>query len=283
MTWFMRLACLTAALLICSPVQAAETIGTEVTFTTPPIPPTPFKAKRAKAKGITLEPTPGTEVTGTLYSPVGDGPFPAMIILVSGDGVRESHHNWARLLTEWGYISLLVDSFASRGGTNFYDTPSMNVEADGFGAYIFLAAMDTVLADKIGYLGFSLGASRLFRILDPENRLKPEGFAPSAGIGFYPLCPSNGKTSSPMFILLGDQDRQADLTSCQAFADASPEQTTLQVYPGLTHSFDNPEYGPSYERTRQTDQTWYTDLDYDEAGHVDSMNRVRGYLHNHLQ
>lgn len=282
MTFVLRLVCLAAVLMAGVPAglpaQAETGSGTEITFTTPPVPPTPFKLKRAQAKGITLEPTPGIDVTGTLYRPEGDGPFPAIILLVSGDGVRQSHHDWSRQLVDWGYIALLVDSFASRGGTSFTDTTGTDVQADGFGAYLYLQAHGDVLADRIGFLGFSLGASRLFTMLEPDNRFKPDGFAPMVAIGFYPVCPPSGTVSAPLLILLGEADRLADSASCRSFADGSNGQAALTLYPGIGHFFDNPEYGPSYVRQKPTDPAWYADLSYDAAAHQDSVAQVRSFL-----
>jgi hypothetical protein len=55
-------------------------------------------------------------LTGKLKKPKGDGPFPAVVLLHGSGGVNASRDaDWAKRLTDWGYVTLQVDSFGPRG------------------------------------------------------------------------------------------------------------------------------------------------------------------------
>src|SRR4029079_7566471 len=55
---------------------------------------------------------------GTLILPSGQPPFPAVIVLHGCNGVSPNARTWARRLASWGYASLILDSFTSRGIKN---------------------------------------------------------------------------------------------------------------------------------------------------------------------
>jgi hypothetical protein len=51
------------------------------------------------------------QLTGQLYPPAGEGPFPAVVFLHGCAGIDPVQHHWAHRLQQWGYLVLLVDSF----------------------------------------------------------------------------------------------------------------------------------------------------------------------------
>ena len=80
-----------------------------ITFNGPPIEPSAFKKKRAKAKGIELKALPGRKIEGKLVVPEGEMRFPTAVIMSSSHGVNTSHIAWANKLKNWGIASLIVD------------------------------------------------------------------------------------------------------------------------------------------------------------------------------
>ena len=55
---------------------------------------------------------------GSLTKPTGDGPFPAIVLLHGCAGILNRDITWMNTLQRWGYVSLLVDSFGTRGKFN---------------------------------------------------------------------------------------------------------------------------------------------------------------------
>ncbi len=221
----------------------ASTAQEEVTYKATPIQPSAFKLKKAKAKGIDLKPTPGIELSGILYLPDSEGLAPAVVILVSGDGLTQSHLAWAKTLSDEGYVALVVDSFGARGGTDFRDTPALNMPDDAYSAFRYLSARPDVDPGRISLLGFSLGGFHIFTAVSVTNARVPDGFSPVSAIAVYPECPPDGAVTVPMMVLAGDADKLISLSTCRAFvqqAENSDNPVELHVYPGTTHFFDNP-------------------------------------------
>lgn len=67
----------------------------------------------------TIEDGQARELSGILTVPKGDGPFPAVVLLPVCNGLRApataaQMTGWARRLSEWGYVTLQVDSLGPR-------------------------------------------------------------------------------------------------------------------------------------------------------------------------
>jgi dienelactone hydrolase len=60
---------------------------------------------------------PLSNARAELFVPRGTGPFPAMVLLHGCNCVGAHYRVWASQLAEWGYLTLLVDSFRPRGVT----------------------------------------------------------------------------------------------------------------------------------------------------------------------
>lgn len=253
-----------------------------MSFPATPIQPSAFKIKKAKAKGIDLKPTPGIELTGIQFLPESAERAPAIILLVSGDGLTTSHLAWAKTLSDAGYVALVVDSFGARGGKSYQDTPSLNMPDDAYSAFRYLAARPDVDAGRIGLLGFSLGGSHIFTTIAQTNSRIPAGFAPFSAVSIYPTCPPDGTVTIPLLILAGDADSLMSLRTCEAFVAQTQSHDNpidLHVYPGATHFFDNPSYLKEDGKPAPTPKPfWFDDNHYDAMAHADAVDRVLGFF-----
>lgn len=283
----LKLACLIVFVAV-SGIRPLPTIaGETVHFSAPDIQPTAFKLKRAKAKGITLEPTPGMAFTGVLIQPEGSGPHPALVILISGGGLLTSHTVWAETLAKSGYTSLLVNSFQARGGTSLQDTQAVDMSTDAFAAFLYLAARDDVDASKIGLLGFSAGASFGFTAMRDVNKLRPKGVDFAVSVAFYPTCDVGYEYSKPTLVLFGGQDTLTSLGQCEILIEENANHgcIELHVYPQATHFFDSMDY--SKDATLHGDG-WskpfaYDQHEYSDTAHQDSIERTFTFLDAHLK
>lgn len=64
-------------------------------------------------------------INATIYKPEGAGPFPAIIVLHDCGGVNSKDQAWAKRLTTWGYVAVIVDSFGTRGTLSRSDSMSI--------------------------------------------------------------------------------------------------------------------------------------------------------------
>ncbi|MCP4335962.1 MAG: prolyl oligopeptidase family serine peptidase [Gammaproteobacteria bacterium] len=258
-----------------------------ITFLSEPGSHSPFRLKLAKSKGIDLEPREKIELTGYLGKPDTEIPSAAVILLHSGLGLQDFHKEWAQRLAEWGYVSLLIFSAAPAG----VEVPaSINLSGDvisnAYGAYEYLKKQPHVDSRRIGIMGWSAGGNRTFSLIGtdpPAGRKTSKAFSAAAII--YPVCnPQGGAFTTPMLILLGDNDRFTQKGHCRLFKQGAENSNSrqvveLKVYPGATHFYDDPRY-PAYTGNEVTagDSAYY----YDPEAHRDSLNRVQQFFKKYL-
>jgi len=127
----------------------------------------------------------------------------------------------AELITSWGYVSLVVDSFTTRGIKESCDhlmlMPSR--QADALGALLYLSKLGFVDPKRVAVVGSSQGgivalqlasthAVNLFAISD-ELKFK-------AAVAYYPLCGvATQQLSIPTIILIGELDDWTPSKNCE--------------------------------------------------------------------
>ena len=103
---------------------------------------------------------PATPLIGYLTKPDGAGPFPAVVHLHGCTGLTERmRRGTAARMTNWGYVSLVVDSFATRGLTDDCVSPPADRHADAMGALSYLATLPFVDAQRIALVGHAQGGA----------------------------------------------------------------------------------------------------------------------------
>ncbi len=105
----------------------------------------------------------GDRIQGYLAKPEGAGPFPAVIGLHGCGGMPDTtKRKLVDELVGWGYVVLLVDSFATRGiehaCTGGYSDIAGMRRSDAYGALAFLARQTFVDPQRVAAVGFSQGA-----------------------------------------------------------------------------------------------------------------------------
>ena len=220
---------------------------------------------------------PPGEVTAFLTLPdEGQGPFPAVIMLHGCSGLENNHTRWARLLADWGYASLRVDSFTPRGIDEICTDIMRPVPrgADVNGAIVFLQGQAQIDATQLVVMGWSHGGSvTLQTAADPgttRDDLKP---AILGAIAVYPYCTRTSQPFRvPLMVLIGDADDWTPHNLCESMAEESAANSAdidLVIYPDATHSYDchacNGEY---FGHT----------LIFNEQAYNDSVARVQAFL-----
>jgi dienelactone hydrolase len=189
----------------------------------------------------------GVPIQGYLTKPAGDGPFPAVVLLHSCNGASAARRARAAVIADWGYVTLFVDDFTTRGIKETCTSDFGEGVADALGALRFLSSLPYVDTKRIAAIGFSQGAMTALRLA--SGRINsvyelPNNLAFRAAVAFYPYCRyPNDRLIVPTLILIGERDDWTPPASCEHLAQ---EQTSmgsdikLIVYPGAYHAFDNP-------------------------------------------
>ena len=223
---------------------------------------------------------------GLLRVPEGPGPSPAVVLLHGcGGGWRELDQRWAKLLAEWGYVTLTVDRFGTRGiaHTCTGGLPPSNLH-DAYRALQYLVGLSSVDANRVAMAGFSQGA--MLALLSAEGgqieRSAPEKFR--AAIAFYPPCAGiKGSMTVPTLILIGELDDWTPAEECRNLAEGRDDwgisreagqgiPIEIIVYPGAHHDFDAPKFATPAK-------AFGHHLEFNEAARDRSVDAVRKFLH----
>ena len=234
----------------------------------------------------------GDHIQGYLAKPEGAGPFPAVIGLHGCAGMPDTTKR--KLVDEligWGYVVLLVDSFATRGmehactggfsDIRFSDIAGMR-GSDAYGALAFLARQTFVDPQRVAAVGFSQGGWVTLLVAEANSFklfVRPSNLRFRAVVAFYPLCKAAvGRLVIPTLILIGALDDWTPAADCSEKIDAwRTDGVPIEqvVYPSVHHSFYYPEFQPG----RTMFGHW---LEYNEEAATDATRRMREFLNRHL-
>jgi dienelactone hydrolase len=218
-----------------------------VTFESAPYVVGQLQQRQAIERGETLAKL-STTIEGYLSKPDGSGPFPAIVYLHGCSGLsKNTRGRIADLLTGWGYVSLAVDSFATRGIKEACHGGMPPRQADALGALVYLSSLPSVDAKRIAVVGSSQGgivALRLASRQDVELFAIPEDLKFKAAVAYYPLCGvASQQLSIPTVILIGELDDWTPAKDCEhwmVWRAGKGAPVKLVIYPGAYHAFDVP-------------------------------------------
>jgi len=229
----------------------------------------------------------GDRILGYLAKPEGAGPFPAVIGLHGCAGMPgTTQRKLVDELVGWGYVILLVDSFATRGiepacAGGFLDVAGTR-RSDAYGALDFLARQNFVDPQRVAAVGFSQGGWVTLLVAEAnsfELFVRSSNLRFRAVVAFYPLCKAVvGRLVIPTLILIGALDQWTPAADCSEKLDTwrtAGVPIEQVVYPSAHHSFYYPELQPG----RTMFGHW---LEYNDEAATDATRRLREFLKRHL-
>jgi dienelactone hydrolase len=212
-------------------------------------------------------------------------------------GIQAKPRFWAEHFRDRGYVTLLVDSFTTRGidevctGRHLL-SPVRDRADDARGALRYLQARPDVRPDRVGLLGWSNGAAATLSVLFDGGSIARDY---RAAVAFYPNCTRNYpggpdfRPYAPLFLLVGALDDWTPAAPCIALierARTGGAPATIKVYPGAHHSFDSPgtfvRYRPEVRNhSKQGDCSGAT-VGTDPAARADSIVQVTRFFASEL-
>jgi dienelactone hydrolase len=183
-----------------------------------------IRQRQARERGETPAAVAET-IDAYLSRPDGDDPFPAIVYLHGCGGLSTTtRHRIADLMTGWGYVTLAVDSFVSRGIAESCTREMWSRQGDALGALRYLSGLGFVDQNRIALVGAA----------------EVQGFGRLL-LSAVPGCSRATDHSRSHFDRgsrrLDAGERLRTLDACQAGKGAPVK---LVVYPRAYHSFDNP-------------------------------------------
>lgn len=265
------------------------------------------------AKPVTVSNSQGQALNAYVYKPAGNGPFPAVVLLhgcsglmtgVNG-GIGSEFTYWGNLLSDEGYVVMLVDSFSTRNISTVCNDGTILNEAtirplDAYAGLKYLGDQAYVNDDKIALLGWSNGGSAaLSSVAKNGNPANPADGAKFAGaVVEYPGCglrshygtdysnPAKVNLGTylpyaPVVILAGEIDTTTPpapkcvnlVARAQALgaSAATGNPITMTVYSGAKHGFD---------RAKEDSVDWtVADVTARDYGRSAVLSFLEGVLH----
>jgi dienelactone hydrolase len=180
------------------------------------------------------------QVRANVFRPSGPGPFPAIVVLHHCGGIDGDLLHLARHFASEGYVTIVPDSFGSRGvGSVCVSSAVREAERvpDAFAAADYLRSLPEVRADRIGVIGFSHGAGTITALVSQAPLSKPF----QAAVAYYPNCGNRRpQVNVPTLVLSGDKDDWTPAAACVDWSKRVQDDTrlTVVVYPNAYHGFD---------------------------------------------
>ena len=242
-----------------------------------------IQQRQAIERGETVAKLSAT-IEGYLSKPDGAGPFPAVVYLHGCNGLSENtRHRMADLMTSWGYVSLAVDSFTSRGIKEACDQYMPPRQADALGALRYVSNLAFVDPKRIVVVGSSQGgivALRLASTADVKIFDVPDDLKFKAAVAYYPRCGvATEQLAIPTIIMIGELDDWTPAKDCEQWMQRRAGKgapVELTVYPGAYHAFDN----PSLRDGRRLFGHW---LKYDPEAAARSVSQMHDFLTSQLR
>jgi len=243
-----------------------------------------LQQRLARQRGEAPPDTPSTPLTGYLSKPDGAGPFPAVVHLHGCSGLTDRMREaTAARMTGWGYVSLMVDSFGTRGIVDDCVAPPADRQADAMGALAYLAALPFVDARRIALVGRAQGGAAALQVASerPYRLFEiPESLSYRAVVAYYPRCNvAKNALALPALILIGELDSWSPIKLCEWWMQRRSGRgapVKLVIYPEAFHGFDNPGI------RNGMDFTFGYWVKYDPAAAAQADGEVRNFLAENL-
>ena len=199
-------------------------------------------------------------VQGLLYTPSGNGPFPAIVVIHEWWGLNDWVKEQASKLSEQGYVALAVDLYRGKVAKTpdeaheiMRGVPEDRAKRDLHAAFEFLAAQSNVKKDRIGAIGWCMGGGYSLDVALQEPTLA----ADVINYGHLATDPEAlKKINAPILGLFGAQDRgipPADVRKFGETLDQMGKKIEIKIYDDAGHAFENPNNKDGYREADAKD------------------------------
>lgn len=207
-------------------------------------------------------------VNGILYTPAGQGPFPALIVIHEWWGLNDWVKQQAEKFAGQGYVALAVDLYRGKVADNpdlahelARGLPEDRATRDLKAAFDFLASQANVKKDRIGSIGWCMGGGYS---LDAALSV-PQLAATVINYGRLATDPSElNKINAPVLGLFGGQDQGITPDDVKKFQQAMEQlgkKIKVKIYPDAGHGFENPNNKQGY-RAEDAADAWQRTVDF---------------------
>jgi carboxymethylenebutenolidase len=215
------------------------------------------------AEGKTVSYKSGDEsVQGILYTPAGQGPFPALIVIHEWWGLNGWIKEQASKLSDQGYAALAVDLYRGKVATTpeeaheiMRGVPEDRAKRDLHAAFEFLRSQPNVKKDRIGAIGWCWGGGYSLDVALQEPALA----ADVINYGHLATDPAAlQKINAPILGIFGGLDKGIPPEDVRKFGEALDKmgkKIEIKIYDDAGHAFENPGNKDGY-RAADAENAW---------------------------
>lgn len=207
-------------------------------------------------------------VQGVLYTPSGNGPFPAIIVIHEWWGLNDWVKEQASKLAGEGYAALAIDLYrgkvaktADEAHEIMRGVPEDRAKRDLHAAFAFLASRPNVKKDRIGAIGWCMGGGYSLDVALQEPTL-------AADVINYGHLATDAealqKINAPILGIFGAQDRGIPVADVRKFGetlDNMGKKIEIKIYDDAGHAFENPNNKDGYREADASD-AWKRTTDF---------------------
>ncbi|HTT24072.1 MAG TPA: dienelactone hydrolase family protein [Candidatus Sulfotelmatobacter sp.] len=207
-------------------------------------------------------------VQGLLYTPSGNGPFPAIIVIHEWWGLNDWVKEQASKLAGEGYVALAIDLYRGKVAKTpdeaheiMRGVPEDRAKRDLHAAFEFLASQSSVKKDRIGSIGWCMGGGYSLDVALQESTLA------AAVINYGHLATDPDalkKINAAILGIFGAQDRGIRVADVRKFGetlDQMGKKIDIKIYDDAGHAFENPNNKDGYRAADAAD-AWKRTADF---------------------
>ena len=207
-------------------------------------------------------------VNAVLFTPDGNGPFPALVVIHEWWGLNDWVKEQAQKLAGQGYETLAIDLYRGKVATTpeeaheiMRGVPEDRANRDLLAAYDYLASQSNVNKNKIGAIGWCMGGGYALDLALAQPKLAV------AVINYGHLATDDAqlkKINAKILGIFGGQDRGIPPDSVRTFEQQLKKlgkSIEIKIYPDAGHAFENPNNKDGY-RAEDAQDAWKLTLDF---------------------
>ena len=207
-------------------------------------------------------------VNAVMYTPQGNGPFPALVVIHEWWGLNDWVKEQASKLADQGYVTLTIDLYRGKVATTpdeaheiMRGVPEDRANRDLLAASSYLRAQKNVDPKRVGSIGWCMGGGYSLDLALNDPKLK------AAVINYGHLATDEAalkKIDAAILGIFGGQDRgipPADVNKFEAQLKALGKTAEIHIFPDAGHAFENPGNKQGY-RAENATQAWKLTLDF---------------------
>jgi dienelactone hydrolase len=193
-----------------------------------------------------------TEIAGVLRLPLGQGPFPVVVLIEGSGGIGSNFDHWDRQFLAHGVATFTIDGFTGRGIASLVADQSklglMNMIVDLYRGLGALARQPRIDPARVAVMGFSRGG--LIALYAAMKRFQTawndSGVTPTAYIPLYPVCnfqflDDADVGGGPIRIFHGAADDYVPIAPCEAYVQRLSQagrDVAITALPDAYHAYD---------------------------------------------